>query len=70
MWMWLKMFLAVVVAVMPGGFVILLAYALARVFREQSLKLQAEMPNQPIPVGAVVRSIHFRDVVRQARLHH
>lgn len=71
MWLWAKMVLTVIVALMPGGFVVLLTWALARAIRQQWLQVQARTPaGQPVALREVLASLHVRDIVRQARLQH
>lgn len=68
MWAWAKVTLAMVVALMPGGFILLLGWALARTFRAQWHEVQARTPvGQPVPVAQVLASLRVRDIVRQAR---
>lgn len=69
MWVWAKMILTVVVAFMPGGFVVLLAWAIARTFRQQWREVQARTPEgHKVDWREVLASLHVRDIVRQARL--
>ena len=67
---WLvKMVVAVAVALIPGAFVLLLAYITTRTVHERWLRAQAEARLSGVPVSLwhVVASLHFKELVRQAR---
>jgi len=65
---WLKMAVAVVVAVVPGAFLMLLAYATGRTL-QQSWRLARQQANGGnVPVRAVLANLHLREIVRNARL--
>jgi hypothetical protein len=64
------MLLVVVVALTPGGFLLLLAYVAARMLRErwQQARAQAQqLGGAPVSLWAVLATLEFREIVRQAR---
>ncbi len=63
----LKMFLAVVVALTPGGFVFLVAYVFGRAFRARWHQAQAQAPGRSVSLRGVLADLHFKDLVREAR---
>lgn len=67
MWAWLRMVLAVAVALMPGGFVVLLAYLAVRSLWRQWKQAQAKSNGGSVSVREVVSAVHFKDLVREAR---
>ncbi|RKH39792.1 hypothetical protein [Corallococcus sicarius] len=69
MWALLKMAMAVVVVVMPGGFPLVLAYIATRTLLERwrTAQAQAREEGRPVSVRDVVGSLHFRDLLREAR---
>lgn len=72
MWAWLRMAMAVVVLFMPGGFPLLLAYIAARTLRAQwrVVKTTAQAHGRSTSVRDVVSTVstlHFKDLVREAR---
>lgn len=69
MWAWLKLAMAVVVVVIPGGFPLALAYIATRtlVERWRAAQAQARDEGRPASVRDVLGSLHFRDLIREAR---
>ncbi len=65
MWAWLRMVLAVMVALMPGGFPVLLTYLAVRTLWRQWKQAQAH--GGTVSVREVVSAVHFKDLVREAR---
>lgn len=67
---WLvKMAMAVAVALVPGAFVLLLAYITTRTVCERWHQAQAEaqLSGEPASLWHVVATLHFKDLVQQAR---
>jgi hypothetical protein len=69
MWLWLRMALAVVVVLMPGGFPVLLAYVALRTLlaRWRAAQVQAHGQGRAVALKDVVATLHFRELVREAR---
>jgi hypothetical protein len=67
MWVWLRMVLAVMVALMPGGFPVLLTYLAVRTLWRQWKQAQAQANGGSVSVREVVSAVHFKDLVREAR---
>jgi hypothetical protein len=69
MWVWLRMVLALVVVVMPGGFPLVLSYVATRTLlaRWRAAQLQSQVNGRGPSLKDVVASLHFRDLVREAR---
>ncbi|MCY1045771.1 hypothetical protein D7Y13_03400 [Corallococcus praedator] len=69
MWAWLKLAMAVVVVVMPGGIPLVMAYIATRtlVERWRMAQAQARDEGRPVSVRDVVGSLHFRDLLREAK---
>lgn len=67
MWAWLRMVLAVMVALMPGGFPLLLAWLTVRTLWRQWKQAQARANGGSVSVREVVSTVHFKDLVREAR---
>lgn len=69
MWAWLKLAMAVVVVVMPGGIPLVMAYIATRtlVERWRMAQVQALEAGRPVSVRDVVGSLQFRDLLREAR---
>lgn len=67
MWAWLRMVLAVTVALMPGGFPLLLTYLAVRTLWRQWKQAQAQANGGSVSVREVVSTLHFKDLVREAR---
>ncbi|GMT95965.1 hypothetical protein KH5H1_00840 [Corallococcus caeni] len=70
MWAWLKLAMAVLVVVMPGGFPLVLAYIATRTLLERWRQAQAQAREEGRPVSVVrdvVGALHFRDLIREAR---
>ena len=69
-WVWLwKMMVVVAVTLIPGSFVLLLAYITTRTLwaRWREAQVESELHGVPVSLWAVVGSLHFRELVRQAR---
>lgn len=69
MWVWLRMVLALMVALLPGGFPLVLAYVATRTLlaRWRQAQVQAQAHGREVPLRDVLASLHFRDLVREAR---
>jgi hypothetical protein len=69
MWVWLRMLLALVVAVMPGGFAVLLGYVATRTLRARwrAARAQAQILGREASLKDVLASLQFRELVREAR---
>lgn len=67
-WLW-RMLMVVAVALMPGGFVLLLAYVASRTVWErwQVAQVQALTTGTPASLRAVIATVDFKELVRQAR---
>ena len=67
-WLW-RMLLVVAVALIPGAFVLLLAYVATRTLWErwQLAQMQAQTRGTPVSFREVVATVEFKDLVRQAR---
>jgi aspartate aminotransferase-like enzyme len=66
---WLRVLMGLVVLVMPGGFVLALAYALARVLREGWRTVQQRAPEQGVTLRALLAEVRLAEVVRVAKMH-
>ena len=66
---WMKMVMVVAVAVIPGAFTLLLAYITTRTLRERWHQAQAEaaLNGMPVSLWHVVTTLHFKELVQQAR---
>ena len=67
---WLvKVAVAVAVAVVPGAFMLLLAYITTRTVRERWHQAQAEAQLSGVPASLwhVLATLHLKELVRQAR---
>ncbi|SEN02607.1 hypothetical protein SAMN05444354_12892 [Stigmatella aurantiaca] len=67
MWVWLRMVLAVVVALLPGGFPLLLAYVTSRTLWSRWRMAQEQAEGREVTLRDVVATLHFKDLVREAR---
>lgn len=65
MWVWIRMVLALMVLLTPGGFPALLAYVTTRTLLERWRLAQAN--GREVSFLDVVATLHFRDLVREAR---
>jgi hypothetical protein len=67
-WLW-RMMLAVAVALIPGAFVLLLAYIASRTLWErwQLAQRQARSSGTRVSFRDVVSTVEFKELVRQAR---
>jgi len=65
MWVWLRMVLAMGVVLLPGGFPLVLAYVAGRTLLARWRQAQAQ--GREVPLRDVFASLHFRDLVREAR---
>jgi predicted CDP-diglyceride synthetase/phosphatidate cytidylyltransferase len=66
---WVRMMLVVAVALIPGAFVLLLAYIATRTMRERwrLARVQAERNGTPVSLRDVLATVELKDLVRQAR---
>ncbi len=69
MWVWLRMALALVVVLLPGGFAMVVAYVAMRTLlaRWRQARVQAQVQGREVPLRDVLASLHFKDLVREAR---
>lgn len=69
MWVWLRMVLALVLALLPGGFPVLLGYVATRTLlaRWRAAQAQAQTHGREASLKDVVTGLHFRELVREAR---
>jgi hypothetical protein len=67
-WLW-RMLMVVTVTLVPGGFVLLLAYVTTRTMKERWVLAQAEsrLRGVPVSIREVLHALEFKDLVRQAR---
>ncbi|KFA93650.1 hypothetical protein [Archangium violaceum] len=67
-WM-LRMVLVVAVALIPGAFMLLLAYVATRTMRARwhQARLEAQSHGTHVSFREVVATVEFKDLVRQAR---
>ncbi|WPB81089.1 hypothetical protein KYC5002_18400 [Archangium violaceum] len=65
----LRMVLVVAVALIPGAFMLLLAYVATRTMRArwQQARLAAQTQGTHVSFREVVATVEFKDLVRQAR---
>ena len=66
-WAWLRMVLAVMVALTPGGFPVLMTYIAVRTLWRQWKQAQARANGASVSVREVIATLHFKDLVREAR---
>ena len=66
LWM-LRMVLSVAVLVVPGGFLVLLAYVTGRVLYTRWQQAQLQANGAGIALRDVFGDLHLKDLVRQAR---
>jgi len=61
--------MAVAVVLLPGGFPLVLAYVATRTLlaRWRQAQVQAQAHGREVPLRDVLASLHFRDLVREAR---
>ncbi|WNG38268.1 hypothetical protein F0U61_34795 [Archangium violaceum] len=66
---WVRMMLVVAVALIPGAFVLLLAYVSTRTMWErwQQAQLQAQKNGTEVSFRDVLATLELKDLVRQAR---
>jgi hypothetical protein len=69
MWVWLRMVLAMGVVLLPGGFPLALAYVALRTLlaRWRQARMHARAYGREVLLRDVLASLHFRDLVREAR---
>lgn len=69
MWAWLKMAMAVAVVLLPGGFLLLLAYIAVRTLRARwhNAQVEAHTQGREASLRDVVASLHLKELVREAR---
>jgi hypothetical protein len=69
MWAWLRMVLAVMVALTPGGFPLLLTYIVVRALWRQwkQAQAQARANGRSASLRDVVGTLQFKDLIREAR---
>lgn len=69
MWAWMRMVMAVAVLLLPGGFPLLLAYVTLRTLlsRWREAQAQALQLGRAVSLRDVVATLHFKELVRDAR---
>jgi hypothetical protein len=69
MWVWLRMVLALVVVLMPGGFPLVLSYVATRTLlaRWRAARAQSQLQGREPSLKDVVASLQLRELVREAR---
>ena len=67
MWIVVRMMMAVAVVLMPGGFPLLWAMWPLRTLWRVAERPGRAQPRPPSLAGDVVASLHFRELVREAR---
>ncbi len=67
-WVW-RMLLAVTVALVPGAFVLLVAYVASRTLRSRwrQARLQSQAQGTPVSFREVVATVELKELVREAR---
>jgi hypothetical protein len=67
-WLW-RMMLAVMVALVPGAFVLLLTYVATRTLRArwQLARMQARSEGTPVSLRSVLATLELKELVREAR---
>ncbi|MCY1014832.1 hypothetical protein [Pyxidicoccus sp. MSG2] len=68
-WAWLRMAMAVAVVLLPGGFPLLLAYIAVRTLRARwhNAQVEAHSRGREASLRDVVASLHFKELIREAR---
>ncbi|NMO17947.1 hypothetical protein HPC49_49320 [Pyxidicoccus fallax] len=68
-WAWLRVVLAMAVLLLPGGFPLLLAYIAVRTLRARwhDARIEAHNHGREASLRDVVASLHFKELVREAR---
>jgi len=64
--LWVRTAWVATVLVIPGGFLVFLAYVWARAL-VRARQVQAVAAGAPVPFSRVIGQVHFRDLVREAR---
>jgi hypothetical protein len=64
---WIKTAWVATVLIVPGGFLVFLAYIWARALVRAREKAQAVTTGGPVPLREVLAEVRFRDLVREAR---
>ncbi|WP_309897267.1 hypothetical protein [Archangium sp.] len=67
-WVW-RMLLVVTVALVPGAFALLVAYVASRTLRARwrQAQLQSQSQGTRVSFRAVVATVEFKELVREAR---
>ncbi|MCP3062437.1 hypothetical protein LXT21_26965 [Myxococcus sp. K38C18041901] len=68
-WAWMRMVMAVAVLLLPGGFPLLLAYITLRTLmsRWREAQVQAHSVGREASLRDVLATLHFKELVRDAR---
>ncbi|AEI66434.1 hypothetical protein [Corallococcus macrosporus] len=68
-WAWIRMVMMVAVVLLPGGFPLLLAYVSLRTLRNSWRRAQEEAlsDGHQVTLREVVSTLHFKELVREAR---
>jgi hypothetical protein len=64
---WAKMVAAVLLVLLPGGFFVLFSYVLIRALWNSWRKAAREANGGPVHMRDVLHTIHFRELVSEAR---
>lgn len=67
MGLWLRMLLAMLVVLTPGGFVLLVGYVGARTLRARWQLAQAQANGSNVSLRHVLATVHLKDLVHEAR---
>jgi hypothetical protein len=67
-WLW-RMLLVVAVALVPGAFILLLAYVATRTIRARwrVAQVQARSNGTPVSIRSVIATVELKELVREAR---
>ncbi|MCP3161662.1 hypothetical protein HUW62_02975 [Myxococcus sp. AM011] len=68
-WAWMRMVMAVAIILLPGGFPLLLSYIAVRtlVSRWREAQSQAHSVGREASLRDVLATLHFKELVRDAR---
>jgi hypothetical protein len=65
--LWMKTIVAVAMMLVPGAFVLFLAFTCARAVRARWLVAQQQSPGGAVPMKQVLAGLRLSDLVRDAR---
>lgn len=64
---WARMVAAVALVLLPGGFILLFGYVVARALWTSWRKASVEANGGPVQLRDVVQTLHFRELVAEAK---